>query len=244
MKFAYDTNVGQVRQVNQDRACVLQNSNEEIFAVVCDGMGGHQAGELASTMAIESLCQSFFEASPLLNETIALNWLNDATKQANKEIFDDANSNRFHKGMGTTLACCLVLKDVIIIGHVGDSRVYVFEDQELKQLTKDHTYVNLLVDSGTITKEQAKNHPKKNILMKALGVFEDVSPTTLTIENKHQKFVVCSDGLYNALSDDEIVDILNQKGPLAQKVLDLIQKANANGGPDNISVVLLDGGEC
>lgn len=243
MRFAYDTNVGKVRQVNQDRVCVLKNSDDELFAVVCDGMGGHQAGELASSMAIESLCQSFLASSPLLNENKAIQWLNEATKLANKEIYDDANSNRYHKGMGTTVACCIVLKDEIVIGHVGDSRVYVFEEQELKQLTKDHTYVNLLVDSGTISKEQAKHHPKKNILMKALGVFEDVSPTILTLENKHQYLIICSDGLYNSLSDDEIIKILNEQGPLAQKVLDLIQNANDQGGSDNISVILLDGGE-
>ena len=242
MKFAYDTNVGQVRHINQDCACVLKNDHQEIFGIVCDGMGGHLAGEQASKMALDSLCQSFLRNSPIGSKEKALTWLNNAIYEANKEIYDDALFNSAHKGMGTTVACCLILEDIIIIGHVGDSRIYLFDENHLVQLTKDHTYVNLLVDSGMISKEQAKSHPKKNILMKALGVFEDVTISTSLLENKHQTLLLCSDGLYNALSDEQMIDVLVKDVPLEKKVLDLIDSANNNGGPDNISVVLIDGG--
>lgn len=242
MKFAYDTNIGKVRQVNQDCACVLKNDHQELFGIVCDGMGGHLAGECASKMAIDLLCQSFLENSPITSKENGLKWLNHAISHTNQMIYDDSLFNKSHKGMGTTVACCLVLNDIIIIAHVGDSRVYQYENSSLTQLTKDHTYVNLLVESGTITKEQAKTHPKKNILMKALGVFEDVSISTLFLENNHQSFLICSDGLYNALSDDDIIYCLNKENSLENKVFDLIEMANNQGGPDNISVVLIDGG--
>lgn len=243
MKFAYNSNVGKIRKVNQDRACVLTNDANEIFAIICDGMGGHLAGELAAQMAIDTLCQSFIEVSPLRCEKDGLQWLNQIISSANAKIYEDAKENRFHQGMGTTIVCCLVLREVMIIAHVGDSRAYFYKDNQLIQLTKDHTYVNLLVESGSITKEQAKTHPKKNILMKALGVFEEVLVSTMVIENQHQNLLLCSDGLYNCLSDEEMIYILNRQDSLEEKVLQLIQTANKNGGTDNISVVLLDGGE-
>lgn len=244
MKFAYNTNTGKVRQINQDRVCVLKNDANEYFGIVCDGMGGHLAGELAASMVLDSLCESFLEASPLRTEKDALSWLNQSVSKANTLVYEDAKNNRFHQGMGTTLVCCLFLQDVIIIAHVGDSRAYLLENQHLTQLTKDHTYVNLLVDSGSITKEQAKYHPKKNILMKALGVFEEIVISTLVLENNHQFILLCSDGLYNAISDDEMIQLLQEHTVLEEKVLKMIQLANNNGGPDNISVVLMDGGEC
>jgi len=244
MKIAYDTHTGKVRQINQDRVCVLKNTANEYFGVICDGMGGHLAGELAASMVLESLCESFLEASPIRTQKDAIKWLNEAVNDANQLVYKDAQSNRQHQGMGTTLVCCLVLADVVIIGHVGDSRAYLYDQFKLIQLTKDHTYVNLLVESGSITKEQAKCHPKKNILMKALGVFDEVVVSTLIMENKHQFFLLCSDGLYNALADEEIIEILREDNVLEEKVLKMIQKANQNGGPDNISVVLMNGGDC
>ena len=242
MIFAYDSNVGKVREVNQDRACVLKNDANEYLGIVCDGMGGHQAGELASTLAIECICQSFLEASPLRTTQDGLNWINEAICKANETIYDDALKNPNHQGMGTTVAACLVLKDTIVIAHVGDSRVYQVNSDQLVQLTKDHTYVNLLVDSGTITKEQAKTHPKKNILMKALGVFETIVVSTSVIENKHQTMMICSDGLYNVLSDEEVLSIMAKHDSIHEQVFDMITCANQNGGTDNISVVLLNGG--
>ena len=244
MKIAYNSNVGQIRQVNQDRVCVLKNDADEYFGIVCDGMGGHLAGELAAGMATDILCESFIEASPLRTEQDAISWLHRACQKANTEIYSDAKSNRYHQGMGTTIVCCIVLKDVMVIGHVGDSRAYLIENNQLIQLTKDHTYVNLLVDSGSITKEEARTHPKRNILMKALGVFEEVVVSTLVIENKKQMVMLCSDGLYNAVSEEEVMNILQMDTVLEDKVIEMVHLANQNGGPDNISVVLMNGGEC
>lgn len=243
MKFAYDSQIGRIRKVNQDRACVLKNDANEVFGIVCDGMGGHLAGELAAQMAIDTLCQSFLENSPIRTEKDATQWLNNAIALANSKIYEDAKQNRLHQGMGTTIVCCLVLKEVIVIAHVGDSRVYLYTNHQLQQLTKDHTYVNLLVDSGSITKEQAKTHPKKNILMKALGVFEEVVVSTLVLENKQQFFLLCSDGLYNCLDENEMIRIIEDNEILEEVVIKMIRAANENGGTDNISVVLLDGGE-
>lgn len=242
MIFAYDSNIGKVREVNQDRACVLKNDANEYLGIVCDGMGGHQAGELASSLAIETICQSFLEVSPLRTTQDGLKWINEAICKANEAIYDDALKNEEHRGMGTTVACCLILKDAIVIAHVGDSRVYQVNPNQLLQLTKDHTYVNLLVDSGTITKEQAKTHPKKNILMKALGVFETVVVSTMVIENKQQVMMICSDGLYNVLSDEEVLSIISKHDSIHEQVFDMITQANLNGGTDNISVVLMNGG--
>lgn len=242
MKFAYHSDIGKRRTTNQDRCCVIQNTVGQTLGIVCDGMGGHLAGEQAAQMAMDMICQSFLESSPFISEAKASSWLIESIEKANEEIFNDACSHKEHQGMGTTLVAAIYLNDEIIIAHVGDSRAYFFDGEKMLQLTKDHTYVNLLIESGSINKEQAKYHPQKNVLLKAVGVFESLVVSSQKISKQPGLLCLCSDGLYNCLDEDEMVHILNENMPLEEKVMTMISKANDNGGLDNISVVLIEEG--
>ena len=246
MRFAYNSDIGKRRLTNQDRACVLSNDHGQIFAVVCDGMGGHLAGEQAADMAVNIMCQSFMETSLFINEEQGAAWIVQTVEKANRVIYEDSLSHREHEGMGTTLVAALFLDKHLIIAHVGDSRAYQYDGSSLLQLTKDHTYVNLLIESGSINKEQAKAHPQKNVLMKAVGVFENLVVSYQILPRCPELLCLCSDGLYNCLEDQEMVAIFKQPVSLEEKVMLLIQGANDHGGLDNISVVLIEdeGGAC
>ena len=241
MKFAYQSDTGRFRSINQDRCCVLNNAYGQLLGVICDGMGGHLAGEKAAEMAMDILCQSFMNHDVFYSDTTASQWLIETVEQANREIYEDATTHSEHAGMGTTLVAVLCLKHTFMICHVGDSRAYWFENKRLHQLTNDHTYVNLLVESGSINKEQAKSHPKKNVLMKAVGVFADLVVPHQLYHELGGMLCLCSDGLYNFVSDEQMIAILSENISLDEKVAHLIALANLNGGKDNISVVLIDG---
>lgn len=245
MQYAYDCHIGKKRKVNQDRAIVIKNEYDQYLAIVCDGMGGHVAGELASSMCIDSMCQSFFNHGLFKDTADATYFLSDACKTANFLVYEDAMSHPEHRGMGTTMVCMLVLKKQLVISHVGDSRLYFDDGSQLIQMTTDHTYVNMLVETGSITKEEAKTHPKRNILLKALGVFDQLTMPIQIRDFKEGTYVLCSDGLYNLVSEETIKTILDQPKELNEKVMELIDLANAHGGTDNISVILVDnkGGE-
>lgn len=245
MKFAYHSDIGLKRQINQDRCCVLSNQANQLFGIVCDGMGGHQAGEQAAQMTMDILCQSFLAHDIFYSEAAATQWLTDIIETANREVYEDALSNPLHAGMGTTLVAVLCMQNSLIVCHAGDSRAYFFDGLSLQQLTSDHTYVNLLVENGSISKEQAKSHPQKNVLMKAVGVFPELVITQQVYHDFLGMIFLCSDGLYNLVSDETIQNILMQDLLMEEKVMTLIKLANQNGGFDNISVVLIDnrGGE-
>lgn len=245
MKFAYHSDIGQKRSINQDRCCVLKNKADQIFGIVCDGMGGHLAGETAAQMAMDMLCQAFAAKDVFCSESEARQWLLEEVEEANHAIYEDAKQNSQHAGMGTTLVAVLCMKNSTIICHAGDSRAYIYDHLDLHQLTKDHTYVNLLVENGSITQEQAKYHPQKHVLMKAVGVFDHLVATIQVCHDLKGTLLLGSDGLYNFISPQEIKEILDTDEILEKKTLELVQKANNNGGMDNISCVLIDleGGE-
>ncbi len=242
MDYACQTDIGQVRQVNQDRVFCDKNSNNEVLMMVCDGMGGHQAGEQASFLAISYISEQFKHHYPFLNVNKASEWINEVVHKANSLIFQDGQTNLEHKGMGTTLVLALIIEDEAIICHVGDSRCYLFDDT-LTQLTQDHTYVNMLVETGSITKEQAKNHPRKNVLMKALGVFEDLVLSFQVISFKKGTLLLCSDGFYNSLEDEQIIDLVSKKISSQECVRLGIEQANIYGGYDNIALAILKKGD-
>lgn len=244
MDYASETNIGRVRQVNQDRANVVENAHHQLLAVVCDGMGGHQAGEEASSMAIKELVVAFKKKDGFDDIWEARKWLLECIAEANSNVYADSQAIAEHHGMGTTLVCALVIEDQMCICHVGDSRAYLYEKGELNQLTQDHTYVNLLVESGSINREQALHHPQKNVLMKALGVFEKIVVSHQIVPFKSGVLLLCSDGLYNCLNEDLIKQILNAHPDASTVCHHLIHEANARGGYDNIGVALIvKGGE-
>lgn len=234
------TITGQVRQANEDSCGFATVPNGELF-VVCDGMGGHVGGATASRIAVEQIIQHF-KAQRYPNIYQALH---DALCRANIQIIGAANAEPSLKGMGTT--ACIVLFDGndAYIAHVGDSRIYLYEGQKkrLFRITKDHSFVQSLVDMGQLDDREAEHHPRKNVIMKALGTKEELKPEVYMSPVQPAKgdmFLICSDGLSGMVDDDGIEAILSSDQSIEQKVLDLVTNANVPGkGLDNITAQVI-----
>lgn len=236
-KYHADSNTGLKRKNNEDAFGNVQTKYGNVF-IVCDGMGGHAAGEQASQIAVsiigEYLTNS--ESQDIPNE------IDQAIQHANKSIWEEALHNPSLKGMGTT---CVVLyltnKGEVYIGHVGDSRCYIYNN-EFKTLTKDHSYVQFLLEVGELSEEQAFDHPNKNRILKALGIEDEVSPEVTKSPlkpNEETLFLLCTDGLNDMLKDNEIKGYLDLNKPLEEQVEKLIDEALEKGGKDNVTVGLL-----
>ena len=238
-RFSYRTDLGKVRVSNEDQAVALTNASGNVLLIVCDGMGGQNKGDLASSLAVHTIVSSFKNRKGFLNTYFAKLWVGKAIREANKCIYEQSQSNLNYHGMGTTVTLALLIKDAAIIGHVGDSRCYFLKNHhDLVQLTEDQTYVSYLVRTGQITPEVALTHPKRHVLMNALGVYPSASIDILVVPYLGEEVLVCSDGLYNNVSHDDITAILKGTDALEQKVNELIAIGNKNGGSDNIAVVL------
>ena len=236
------TDTGCVRTRNQDYIYFSpeQTGDLENLFFLADGMGGYNAGEVASRMAVESakdyIHKHFAKNKDSKEKLEAL--LKDAIEYANSVVYKKAQSKEDLRGMGTTLDVCLIYNSRIYIGHVGDSRVYRIRKEFMRRLTKDHSYVQTLVDDGTITKEEAYSHPKKNMLTKALGCVQTVEPDVYTKTFiKDDIILMCSDGLTNMIREEEISKIIKQDKEKA--IENLVKQANDNGGLDNITVVII-----
>ena len=210
------------------------------IACVADGVGGHKAGEIASQIAINTITEAFKETFKDLDKLSAINWLRQATTEVNNKIFSYVDKHEEAKGMGTTLVCALITKDYILIGNVGDSSGFAVKKEKLYKITYDHTLVNLLLKAGEITEEEAKNHPKKNVLMKALGTNNPIEIDIFDCDLDVDGILLASDGLTNMLDKEKIMTVLNSNEPIQDKVIKLIAKANNRGGTDNISVAYVD----
>lgn len=240
MKTFYLTDTGRVRSHNEDSVTILKNKNNEYLLVVADGMGGHRKGEVASSIAVAHLGKRFTTSASVGTKIDAVNWLNDNINEINKEILEYGEENENSKGLGTTVVASIVTKDFLIFANIGDSSGYVVKNNKLHLVTKPHTLVNLLVDAGNITEEEAKNHPKKNVLMKALGAAEKCEPDIYDVDNESMQVFLCSDGLTSLLSEEQIEKVLLENDlTLEEKVVKLIRKCNARGGTDNISIAYL-----
>lgn len=232
------SNVGQVREKNEDNLGE-QNTVNGYIVTVCDGMGGHVAGEKASQIAVESIL-SFLD-----NEFYELpqNALTEAIKFANSQIIGYAQENPDYRGMGTTTTILLIRNDKIYIAHVGDSRIYLYTDKILHHISKDHSLVQQLVDSGILTEEEAETDRRKNQITKALGIANEVKPSVSPepiLAKKEDLFLLCSDGLSDMVDDININSILSENISIKQKTEKLIELANDAGGKDNISVALVN----
>ena len=240
MKSFYLTDAGRVRTHNEDSVTILKNLTGEYLLCVADGMGGHRKGEVASSLALTHLGKRFTECNSIGTKIDAANWLNDNVNAINKEILDYANSHEDSLGMGTTIVVALLTKDYLLFGNIGDSSGFVLKNKKLIKVTKDHTLVNLLVDAGEIKPEEAKFHPKKNVLMKALGVSEKVEMDIFDVDPNCEGIILSSDGLTSMLSNDQIEKVLDDEElSIEEKVSKLIRKCNARGGTDNISIAYL-----
>ncbi|MFW7432393.1 Stp1/IreP family PP2C-type Ser/Thr phosphatase [Vagococcus carniphilus] len=240
MKIEFQTNVGRKRKSNQDTVGVYKNQSGVVIGIVADGMGGHQAGDTASFLAVTGLGKAWEETNLKKQDEVA-RFLVSAIQRENQVIYNEGSNNPEKYGMGTTVVLTALLGDQILLAHVGDSRAYIIRDSAIRQLTDDHSLVNELVKTGEITSDMAAKHPKKNILVRSVGVPGEVEvdlSVVSIVENDH--LLLCSDGLSNMLSDGEIKRIVQQPLPLKERVDQLIFEANEAGGTDNITALLIE----
>ena len=239
MNSFYLTDAGMVRDHNEDSVIIVKNDEGSYLMAIADGMGGHSAGEIASSIAISHLGKHFKESFRSMNKIDAVNWIRDVVDEVNTLIFQYEKSHPESKGMGTTLVLAVLTKDYLLFGNVGDSSGFVMKDNKLHKVTYDHTLVNLLVSAGELTKEEASVHPKKNVLMKALGASLDIDVDIFDCDIDVTEILLSSDGLTGMLDREQIERVLLGEGSIEDKVNKLIQKANNRGGTDNISVAYL-----
>ncbi len=239
MKSFYLTDKGKLREHNEDSVIIVENMEGCCLMAVADGMGGHSAGEVASSIAISYLGKRFHESFLHLDKMMAVDWIRDSVSEINSLIFKYTEENPESKGMGTTLVIAIVSKDYILFGNIGDSSGYVIKDNAMHKVTHDHTLVNLLVTAGELTAEEAKNHPRKNVLMKALGINDPIDIDVFDCNMGIRSVMLCSDGLTTMLDDDQIEKVLLEENEIEEKVIKLIRKANNRGGNDNISIAYL-----
>lgn len=235
MKVVSATNVGNYRKNNEDSYYV--NESKNLF-VLADGMGGHLAGERASKMATEIIGEDFAGEREVKSIDDAIEILSSSIRDANKKIYESSQENEDYRGMGTTLSSGLILDDVLIYSNIGDSRIYRI-NEEMEQITQDDSFVNYLIEIGEITEEEAKNHPKKNVLTKAMGTTSDIEVIVNTLNIKDKDVLLfCSDGLTNMVPDEEIFKIVKENSPEEARDM-LLDLALKNGGMDNITFILV-----
>ncbi len=237
--------MGRTRPLNEDGYYISEYSREyeALYAMVADGMGGHQAGEVASALAIREISETVNQGFCVsMTETELKELLVKAIKQANNMIFDKGLSEKDKSGMGTTLTLCFIWNELCIVAHVGDSRAYLLRSGALHQITKDHSLVQQLLDKGQITEIEAACHPQRNVITRALGTDAGVEIDLYAFDLRAKdKILLCSDGLSNMLSDKMITEMLTEgvvDTPEAT-VRQLVEEANVRGGYDNITAVLL-----
>ena len=235
------SDIGKAREINQDAYYITEDpfSDVQLF-ILADGMGGAKAGDIASRLAINcarSYVENNLKDTPKDRDSL-IQLLASSMEYANMVVYEKSLENKDYEGMGTTLEICLIYNNKAYIGHVGDSRIYRIRKDIMRKLTQDHSYVQQLVKDGTITKEEAEIHPQRNMLMKALGCNAFVEPDVMVKGFlKEDTLVICSDGLTNMVTQDDIFNIVKENFEFAPK--ELIERANQNGGLDNITVITI-----
>ena len=238
MKFYCVTDKGRVRELNEDYYYLP--SKGEHFAAVADGMGGHTAGEVASRLAVSA----FAESLRSFGDDLSKENLNAAFLNANSAVHKEANRDNAKQGMGTTLTAIWFNAKNVFLGHVGDSRAYRLRDGVLEQMSTDHSFVEELVRSGAITREQARSHPKRNIITRCIGVYNEVEVDLMKLERREKDvWFLCSDGLINYVTDEEIETELKSDKPWETKINALKKMALKRGGSDNITILVAVGGK-
>ena len=242
MRISGKTDIGKVRASNQDSFLVI--SNDEIaLAVVCDGMGGHSGGDIASDLAVNSIktkLESELKLTPIKERNIE-KLITLLINHANEVIFSKALVTSELRGMGTTIVLAFIVGDDIYIAHVGDSRAYILFEDTFKRATKDHSVVQEMIDSGELTEQQADQHPYKHVITRVLGVAPEIKIDFSTYKiNEPRKILLCTDGLSNELSDLDIKNVLEEDLTPEQMCEKFIEKANNNSGKDNITAVVID----
>ncbi len=243
MNYATVTDIGRVRKLNED-SCYYNDSPLFPYGIVADGMGGHAAGEVASSMLVDIMQNHLVnKLGQKLDYVEASEEIRKAVIAANGIIYNYSKEHYKVMGMGTTVSFAMIYKKKLITAQVGDSRVYLIKGNKIEQITKDHSYVQELLSRGEITPEEAKNHPKKNYITRAIGV-EDYIKVDISINDYKGGIVfICSDGLTNLVDDNEILEYVKNSKDIQKTAQQLVDLANERGGKDNISIVVF-GEEC
>lgn len=232
------SDIGNIRQLNEDTYGILEDEVFNLF-LICDGMGGHNAGEVASALAKETVLD-FMKG--IQQEELLLPSLMKAITKANHEIYALSSKEKTMSGMGTTMTAALSHHGRLDIAHVGDSSLYVVYNNEIKKITKDHSYVQELVDLGKVTEEDAKHHPNKNIITRAVGTNLHVEIEAYTRQTDHKEiYLLCTDGLSDYLSAQEILEKLSGSQDMHKSMKELVEMAKERGGRDNITLVIFGG---
>ncbi len=235
-----NSDIGKIRQMNEDAFRFGKYDDGSIWAVVCDGMGGASGGRLASTIAADMVSRKLEKSYNKSMTGVSIeNMLLSAITTANVTVFDRGAVDSELKGMGTTIVACVVKGNTACIAHVGDSRAYIISNDKINQLTKDHSLVQEMLDNGQITKEQFENHPNKNIITRVLGVDEEIEIDFDYVDVlEGDTIILCSDGLSGLVKPESILEL--SKSVAFENLCDsLINTANENGGRDNITVVAI-----
>lgn len=233
------TDIGKKRKVNQDYVYTSEQpvGNLPNLFVVADGMGGHNAGDYASKVTVETMVQeavSCFEKNPIMIMTKSI-------EAANEAIYQKSHESTEFEGMGTTVVAAVFIGGYLQVANVGDSRLYIINEKEIRQITRDHSLVEEMVRMGGIPRTEARNHPDKNIITRAVGVNEAVEADFFTVElSEGDTVLMCTDGLTNMLEDEEIRMTMSEGRDIVEKAQKLVKTANENGGRDNISVIIIE----
>ncbi|MDO4940215.1 MAG: protein phosphatase 2C domain-containing protein [Erysipelotrichaceae bacterium] len=239
MEYCGITDIGLVREKNQDAFITIENKYGDVLALVADGIGGARAGEVASSECIKYFGNIFNESGPFDDLDSAINFLNHHISIANQKINDLSKAYEEYTGMGTTLTGILLTKHGALSINIGDSRVYGFLDDKAFALTKDHSLINQMIDAGEITEEEAINHPKRHYLTKAMGIFDSITADIHKVKDM-EYYLCCSDGLHGYCDLDEIKNIVFMADKsLNDKCVELKDLALLKGGFDNITAVLV-----
>ena len=238
-QVGFKSDKGNKREKNEDSLFVMPEQN---LFMVADGVGGHNAGEIASMTAVKNIAE-YIVQRPIRevkdDEHLKMYFL-DCLKEVNRTVFHLANSTKENIGMATTIVVLYLFQGKAYFVNVGDSRAYIIRGEQISQITEDHTYVNELVREGSITKAQAETHPQKNMITRALGGEDRILPDFYQLEIlKNDVIILCTDGLYNEISSEEICRKASAAKSMSELSTDLVHTANHNGGNDNITVICL-----
>ncbi|MDE6567778.1 MAG: Stp1/IreP family PP2C-type Ser/Thr phosphatase [Lachnospiraceae bacterium] len=237
MRAYAKTDVGSKRAVNQDYMYCSENSVGSFrnLFIVADGMGGHKAGDYASKLCVEQMVQSIEKSE----HKTPVSLFEEAVDAANGAVYSESQEHEEYEGMGTTLVACTMQEDTLYVANIGDSRLYLLRDDDIMQITEDHSLVEEMVKQGNITESEARIHPQKNIITRAVGIDQSVQADFFEVEIYPDDIIMlCSDGLSNMIEDEDMEYIVKHSESLQDAGETLVARANENGGSDNITVVL------
>lgn len=241
MRFGVRSDKGAVREINEDSYNIIAGySGLPVCFIIADGMGGHNSGEIASKLAVDYASNHILQfPESMSDDENIIETIGKIMDSANMEVNRKSKEDPANSGMGTTMIIAVVSNKKVFIGHIGDSRVYLFRKNEMERITTDHSYIEELINNGSITRGEAENHPKRHVLTKALGCSEDLQIDTYTCKLKDgDVFLLCTDGLTNMISENAIKEIIDAADDPAKACEELVKASNAAGGEDNITVIV------